>query len=69
MGTPKLRGSLAASFVFAALASGFNWFAMSRGAFVTGEGRSFARDLMLVPKLLVQFLAWPFRQVFASRWR
>ena len=67
MGTPKLRGSLAASFVFAALASGFNWFAMSRGAFITGEGRSFARDLLLVPKLIWQFLAWPVRQVLALR--
>ncbi len=67
MGTPKLRGSIAASFVFAAIASGFNWFAMSRGAFVTGEGRSFARDLLLVPKLIVQFVAWPLRQLLASR--
>src|ERR1700712_5281277 len=44
MGTPRLRASLLASFVFAAFATGFNWFAMSRGAFLTGEGRSFARD-------------------------
>ena len=57
MGTPSLRASLLASFVFAAFATGFNWFAMSRGAFVTGEGRSFARDLLLVPKLLWQFAA------------
>jgi hypothetical protein len=57
MGTPRLRASLLASFVFAAFATGFNWFAMSRGAFVTGEGRSFARDLLLVPRLLLQFAA------------
>ena len=57
MGTPRLRASLRASFIFAAFATGFNWFAMSRGAFVTGEGRSFARDLLLVPKLLLQFVA------------
>ena len=56
MGTPRLRASLLASFAFAALATGFNWFAMSRGAFVTGEGRSFARDLVLMPKLLLLFL-------------
>ena len=55
MGTPRLRASLLASFVFAAFATGFNWFAMSRGAFVTGEGRSFTRDLLLVPRLLLQF--------------
>ena len=61
MGTPRLRTSIIASFVFAALASGFNWFAMSRGAFVTGEGRSFTKDLLLVPKLLLGFLTAPFR--------
>ena len=56
MGTPRLRASLVASFVFAAFATGFTWFAMSRGVFVTGEGRSFARDLLLAPRLIVQFL-------------
>ena len=56
MGTPRLRGSMIASFVFAAFATGFNWFAMSRGAFVTGEGRSFGRDLLLLPKLIKQFV-------------
>ncbi len=61
MGTPHLKTSLIASFVFASLATGFNWFAMSRGAFVTGEARSFSRDLALVPKLLAQFLTAPFR--------
>ena len=56
MGTPRLRASLIASFIFSAFATGFNWFAMRRGAFVTGEGRSFARDLRGVPRLLLQFL-------------
>lgn len=55
MGTPRLRAGLLASFAFAAFATGFNWFAMGRGAFITGEGRSFGRDLLLVPKLLLQF--------------
>lgn len=63
MGTPHLRGSLIASFVFAAFASGFNWFSMRRGAFVTGAQRSFSRDLLLVPKLIVQFLLSPLRRV------
>lgn len=62
MGTPRLARSLSASFVFAAFATGFNWFAMSRGAFVTGEDRSFARDLLLVPRLLWQFVTAPLRQ-------
>ncbi len=61
LGTPRLRASLVASFLFAALASGFNWFSMSRGAFVTGEPRSFARDLRLVPQLLYSFVTAPFR--------
>lgn len=56
-GTPRLRSSMVATFVFAVVATGFNWFAMSRGAFVTGEGRSFRRDLLLLPKLVVQFVA------------
>ncbi len=62
MGTPRLRSSMLASFLFAAFASGFNWFAMARGAFVTGEHRSFGKDLLLVPKLLAQFILWPMRR-------
>lgn len=60
--------SMVATFVFAAVATGFNWFAMSRGAFVTGEGRSFRRDLLLLPKLVVQFVAALPKIAFA-RWR
>ena len=52
MGTPRLGRSLAASFCLAALGTGFNWFAMSRGALVTGAGRPLWRDLLLLPKLL-----------------
>ncbi|MFN2977073.1 hypothetical protein [Terriglobus aquaticus] len=62
-GTPRLARSMAGSFLFAALGSGFNWFAMSRGAFVTGEGRSFGRDLLLVPKLIWEFVTLPLREV------
>ncbi len=61
MGTPRLRTGLIASFVFAAFATGFNWFAMSRGAFVTGERRSFVKDLVLVPRLLWEFVTAPLR--------
>ncbi|MEK6396958.1 MAG: hypothetical protein V4734_02635 [Terriglobus sp.] len=59
MGTQHLRAGLIASFVFASFATGFNWFAMRRGAFITGEERSFARDLLLVPKLIAQFAMTP----------
>lgn len=63
MGTPHLRGSLIASFIFAAFASGFNWFSMRRGAFVTGAQQTFSRDLALVPRLIVQFILSPMRKV------
>lgn len=62
MGTQHMRTGLIASFVFASFASGFNWFAMRRGAFVIGEQRSFARDLLLVPKLIAQFLFTPLQR-------
>ena len=61
MGTPRLRAGLIASFVFAAFATGFNWFAMGRGAFVTGARRSFVKDLLLVPRLLWEFVTAPLR--------
>lgn len=61
LGTPRLGRSILGSFLFAALGSGFNWFAMSRGAFVTGQDRSFAKDLAVVPRLLWQFVSAPVR--------
>ena len=60
-GTPRMKTGLVASFLFASIATAFNWFSMSQGAFVTGEERSFARDLLLVPKLVVQFVTLPLR--------
>lgn len=62
MGTQHVRTGLIASFIFASFASGFNWFAMRRGAFVIGEQRSFARDLLLAPKLIAQFLFTPLQR-------
>jgi di/tricarboxylate transporter len=61
-GTPHMRTGLIVSFLFASIATAFNWFSMSRGAFVTGEDRSFLRDLIIVPKLLVQFVTAPLRR-------
>ena len=56
-----------ASFCFAALGTGFNWFAMSRGAFLVGDPmvggphggrrRSFAADLRALPLLLWDFVS------------
>ena len=58
--TPHLRTGLIVSFLFASCASGFTWFAMSRGVFVTGEKRPFIRDLLLVPGLILQFFGGGF---------
>jgi hypothetical protein len=56
-GTPRLRTSLIASFVFAAFATGFNWFAMQRGAMLTGgEASSTISDLRRLPIVLADFL-------------
>jgi hypothetical protein len=60
-GTPELRISMIASFCFAALGTGFNWFAMRRGTFLVAEPgaapRSFAADLRALPRLIVAFVA------------
>ncbi len=65
--TPELRRSMIGSFCFAALGTGFNWFAMSRGAFLVGDPmvggphggsrRSFAADLRALPLLLWEFVS------------
>jgi len=62
MGTEHVRTGLIASFIFASFASGFNWFAMRRGAFVIGGQRSFVHDLLLAPRLIVQFLFTPLQR-------
>jgi hypothetical protein len=67
-GTPELRRSMIASFCFAALGTGFNWFAMRRGAFLVGDPmlggphadnkrRTFAEDLRALPILLWDFVS------------
>jgi Na+/melibiose symporter-like transporter len=67
-GTPELRRSMIASFCFAALGTGFNWFAMRRGTFLVGDpmvggphsgGRrqTFVDDLRVLPILLWDFVS------------
>jgi hypothetical protein len=62
-GTPELRASMIASFCFAALGTGFNWFAMRRGALLVGgplahdQPRSFAADLRALPELVLAFVS------------
>jgi hypothetical protein len=65
-GTPELRRSMIASFCFAALGTGFNWFAMRRGALLVGDPlvggphaarkQSFAADLRALPILVWDFV-------------
>jgi Na+/melibiose symporter-like transporter len=66
-GTPELRRGMIASFCFAALGTGFNWFAMRRGALLVGDPmvggphrnapRSFAADVRDLPLLLWDFVS------------
>ncbi|GAC1414352.1 MAG: hypothetical protein NVSMB62_00120 [Acidobacteriaceae bacterium] len=63
-GTPQLKASMIVSFCFAAVGTGFNWFAMRRGALLvaTGEGRrSFLEDLRAIPILVGEFVMAPVR--------
>lgn len=59
MRTPRLRSGLLLSFLFASLANGFTWFAMSRNVFVTGSSQGFFQDLARLPKLLLQIFSKP----------
>lgn len=52
VGTPRLLSGLLLSFAFASLASGFNWWAMRNGLFLTGRGRGLTADLSLGVRLL-----------------
>jgi hypothetical protein len=73
-GTPQLRTSMIASFCFAALGTGFNWFAMRRGAFLvadpqtgTRSRQSFAADLGALPRLILAFITAAPRALLKSR--
>ncbi len=57
LGTPHVRAGLIASFCFASLASGFNGFAMRRGAMLAGTGSaSVASDARALPRILLDFV-------------
>lgn len=58
-GTPQLKVSMIGSFCFAALGTGFNWFAMRRGALLVSSGtsRSFGADLKAIPGLVWEFVS------------
>ena len=55
-GTPRILTSMIASFIFAALSTGFSLFAMERGAMLVGTHRPFAEDMRALPRVLADFL-------------
>jgi hypothetical protein len=56
-GTEKLAESITASVIFTIISTLFNLFAMQRGAFIVGEGRSsLLHDLRATPRLIVLFV-------------
>jgi hypothetical protein len=61
-GTPALGRSIALSVAFTVVSTCFHLFAMRRGALVAGAtGAPLADDLRRMPRLIVEFLACPFR--------
>lgn len=59
--TPHMKTGLLASFIFAAIASGFTWFSMRRGALLVAEGvdDSIGHDLRVLPRIIMEFALWP----------
>jgi len=60
-GTPELARSFWISTAVTLVSTAFNFFAMRRGALIVGDGRrSVADDLRRLPRLLLDFVLWPF---------
>ena len=55
-GTPRILASMIASFLFAALSTGFSLYAMERGTMLVGTHRTFADDARDLPQVLADFL-------------
>lgn len=56
--TPHLKAGMIATYIYAAVALLFNWFAMRHNALITGsEGRPLWRDMVEMPKLVALFVA------------
>ncbi len=56
-GTPKLIASMISSVVFTVLSTLFHLYAMRRGVLIVGsEGRSFAADFRVMPRIVAGFL-------------
>jgi hypothetical protein len=69
-GTPHFRNGIATSFVAAAIASSFTWFAMRRGALLGGSDRTTVRhDVHALPGIARDFLLAVPRYVLHHRSR
>jgi hypothetical protein len=69
-GTQKLLPSILASVILTAFSTLFNFYAMRRGVLIVGSGRnSLGKDLLRLPRLVVDFVTWIPRYVIrqASR--
>ena len=65
--TQHVRVGLISSFLIASVSSGFTWYAMRRGVLLQGvAGDDVAHDLHTLPRILLDFILWPFRLM---RWR
>lgn len=61
LGTPARNRGVLISVVLSIIAALFNLYAMRKGALIAGrEGDSFLLDLARLPRLIGDFLAWPF---------
>jgi len=61
--TAHLAAGLISSFVFAAVASGFTWYAMRRGVLLTGVGGdTVSHDAKTLPRVILDFVLWPVRR-------
>lgn len=59
-GTPNLAAGIVVSTIVTAIGSLFNWYAMRKGTFLTGdEGESLLADLKNLPRVIFGFLRDP----------
>jgi len=58
-GTQKLLPSILASVILTAFSTLFNFYVMRRGVLIVGAGRhSLGKDLLHLPRLVVDFVTW-----------
>ena len=59
--TPSRKTGVIVSICMTVIAELFNFYAMRRGVLLAGEdGGSFASDLKQLPRVVAEFIAWPF---------